>query len=115
MAKLINLATGAVLNVHATTNHPSSSYGQPVWVDDQDENTAYCVVGFEAPVYKVDGRGGARSGAGRPVRGTGNRKSLACRVSPETHETIRAVAKETGESVGTVVDFIVSEYVKTQG
>ena len=53
MAKLINLATGAVLNVHATTNHPSSSYGQPVWVDDQDENMAYCVVGFEAPIYKV--------------------------------------------------------------
>ena len=60
-------------------------------------------------------RGGARPGAGRPIRGTGNRKSLTCRVSPETHETIKAVAKETGESVGAVIDFIVSEYIKTQG
>ena len=60
-------------------------------------------------------RGGARPGAGGPIRGTGNRKSLTCRVSPETHETIKAVAKETGESVGAVIDFIVSEYIKTQG
>lgn len=44
-ATLIERATGRVIPVHATTNHPDSSHGIPVWVDDN--NTAYLQVGIE--------------------------------------------------------------------
>lgn len=44
-AILTNNVTGERVKVHATTNHPSSSYGIPVWVDDT--NTAYLQVGVE--------------------------------------------------------------------
>ncbi len=60
-------------------------------------------------------RGGKRQGAGRPLLSGERRKSLTCRVSPTTHERITLVAAETGESVGKTVDFIVSEYFKSQG
>ena len=36
---------------YATTEHSASSYGRPVWVDD--EGQAYCQVGMEAPFYEV--------------------------------------------------------------
>ena len=35
----------------ATTEHPDSSYGKAVWVDEN--NVAYCQVGMEAPFYSV--------------------------------------------------------------
>ena len=35
-------------------------------------------------------------------------------MSESTAERLRAIAEETGESVGDVVDFIVTEYVKGQ-
>ena len=57
-------------------------------------------------------RGGARPGAGRPLFADERRRSLTCRVAPETHDRITAVARETGESVGKTVDFIVEEYFK---
>lgn len=44
-ATLVSRINGARVRVYATTDHPSSSYGIPVWVDD--EGTAYCQVGFE--------------------------------------------------------------------
>lgn len=50
-ATLINNMTGERINVHATTEHPNSSYGQPVWVDD--DNNAYMQVGVQNPFYTV--------------------------------------------------------------
>lgn len=45
--------TGEEIKVHATTNHPSSSYGKAVWVDDND--IAYMQVGLEQynPLYSL--------------------------------------------------------------
>lgn len=39
-AILTNKLNGESVEVHSTTEHPDSSYGQPVWVDD--EGQAYC-------------------------------------------------------------------------
>lgn len=50
-AKIKNVITGQVVSVHATTDHPDSSYGQPVWVDDN--NQAYFIVGFNNPFYDI--------------------------------------------------------------
>lgn len=32
--KIKNILNGDIIDVHQTTNHPDSSYGQEVWVDD---------------------------------------------------------------------------------
>lgn len=48
-AILINNITGQEIPVHATTEHPASSYGQAVWVDD--DNNAYFQVGLPTPFY----------------------------------------------------------------
>ena len=50
-AILVGNLNGLKVKVHATTDHPDSSYGQEVWVDDND--VAYCIVGKEAPLFKV--------------------------------------------------------------
>ena len=50
-AILRNKMNGVEVEVHATTEYPSSSYGKPVWVDD--ENNAYVQVGMEQPFYDV--------------------------------------------------------------
>lgn len=50
-ATLTNTTNGVSVSVHATTDHPASSYGKPVWVDDNGQ--AYCRVGFEAPFYNI--------------------------------------------------------------
>lgn len=50
-ATLTNIINGESVRVHATTDHPASSYGQPVWVDD--EGYAYCQVGLPSPFYKI--------------------------------------------------------------
>ncbi len=50
-AILKNNVNGEEVEVTATTNHPDSSYGQAVWVDEK--GTAYCQVGMEAPFYTV--------------------------------------------------------------
>lgn len=50
-AILFGNLNGLKVKVHATTDHPDSSYGQEVWVDDND--VAYCIVGKEAPLFKV--------------------------------------------------------------
>lgn len=42
-AKIRNIVTGAVVAVKATTEHSSSSYGRPVWVDEM--GNAYFEVG----------------------------------------------------------------------
>lgn len=51
-AILTNLVRGNQVEVHATTEHPDSSYGQPVWVDA--DNNAYMLVGANNPFYSVD-------------------------------------------------------------
>ena len=51
MAILTNNITGVSVEVHATTEHPDSSYGIPVWVDDN--NIAYMQVGALNPFYTV--------------------------------------------------------------
>lgn len=50
-ATLRNLLTGQEIKVHATTEHPDSSYGKPVLVDD--DNNAYFQVGTIAPGYEI--------------------------------------------------------------
>lgn len=50
-ARLTNLINGVSVEVHATTDHPASSYGIPVWVDD--EGTAYMQVGSVVPFYSI--------------------------------------------------------------
>lgn len=49
-AVLRNISGYEVL-VHATSDHPDSSYGQEVWVDYK--GTAYCIVGKEEPYFTV--------------------------------------------------------------
>lgn len=44
-ATLVNNLTGEEIPVHATADHPCSSYGQKVWVDKH--NNAYLQVGIE--------------------------------------------------------------------
>lgn len=46
-----NKITNKTVQVKSTTEHPDSSYGIPVWVDD--ENNAYFQVGLENPFYEV--------------------------------------------------------------
>ena len=46
-ATLRNRLNGVEVRVHATTDHPDSSYGRAVWVDD--ENNAYCEVDARVP------------------------------------------------------------------
>ena len=50
-ATLRNVVNGVEVRVHATTEHPDSSYGQPVWVDD--EGQAYCQCDIFNPFYEV--------------------------------------------------------------
>lgn len=46
-ATLKNKLNGVEVRVHATTEHPDSSYGRAVWVDD--DNNAYCEVDARVP------------------------------------------------------------------
>lgn len=52
-ATLIIKTTGEEIKVHSTTEHPASSYGKAVWVDD--EGNAYAQVGMEYhnPLYGI--------------------------------------------------------------
>lgn len=51
MAKIKNNITGQIINVHATTSHSASSYGQAVWVDDDDN--AYYQCNLPNPFYTL--------------------------------------------------------------
>ncbi len=53
-AILRNVVTGVEVKVHATTDHPTSSYGLPVWVDD--DGNAYCQVDTPCPFYEITER-----------------------------------------------------------
>ena len=51
-AKLKHIASGEVVAVTSTTEHPQSSYGKAVWVDSKNE--AICQVGLEKlALYEV--------------------------------------------------------------
>lgn len=51
-AILIDMLSGDRIKVHDTTDHPTSSYGQAVWVDDK--GNSYCQVGYEkAAMYEI--------------------------------------------------------------
>lgn len=58
---------------------------------------------------KILSRGGARPGAGRKAL-VDKRVVLSCRVTPSTKEKLQDIAKETGESIGTVIDVILNDY-----
>ena len=51
-AILTNKVNGESVEVHSTTEHPDSSYGQPVWVDN--EGQAYCQVNLQNPFYEIE-------------------------------------------------------------
>lgn len=51
-AILTNLLTGQKITVTATTEHPDSSYGQAVWVDE--EGVAYGQCNLHIPFYEVE-------------------------------------------------------------
>ena len=50
-AILTNKVTGAKVRVHSTTEHPDSSYGHEIWVDDN--NISYLEVGAKNPFYEI--------------------------------------------------------------
>ena len=50
-AILRNKVTGETIPVTSTTDHPDSSYGQPVWVDEKGQS--FCVCGVPSPFYDV--------------------------------------------------------------
>lgn len=50
-AILTNKLSGESVEVHSTTEHPDSSYGQPVWVDN--EGQAYCQCNLPNPLYDI--------------------------------------------------------------
>lgn len=51
IARVRNIITGEVVDVRSTTEHPDSSYGNPVWVDA--DNVAYGQVDLPMPLYEV--------------------------------------------------------------
>ena len=51
MTKIKNLINGKIIEVHPSTDHPQSSYGQPVWVDKN--NNDYGQVGLPLLGYDL--------------------------------------------------------------
>ena len=52
VAILTNTLNGVSVPVYATTEHTASSYGQPVWVDENDD--AYCQCDMPTPFYDIN-------------------------------------------------------------
>ena len=57
LATLVSLLTGQQVKVRSTTEHPCSSYGIPVWVDDN--NISYGQVGLPMLGWRVAWQGRA--------------------------------------------------------
>lgn len=51
--KLRHRVSGDIIEVTATTKHPDSSYGQPVWVDKEGKAYLQCDCVAENPFYEV--------------------------------------------------------------
>ena len=81
-AILINTINDYRVVVHSTTEHSSSSYGMPVWVDK--DNEACMQVGATTPFYKVIPVDTIAANANN-----GNARAIeACEAHPELFETI---------------------------
>lgn len=92
-AVLKNNVTDKIIEVTSTTDHPDSSYGQPVWVDAQDN--AYCIVGMENPLYEVISMSiDDREALGTMVRHLRIMKNIS----------IRELAEKCGLSKSTIVN-----------
>lgn len=52
-AILKETATDREIEVHATTEHPDSSYGHPVWVDDEGTSYFQADLPIPNPFYTV--------------------------------------------------------------
>lgn len=54
-AKLRNMFDDDVVEVHSTTNHPDSSYGEEVWVDDDRNCYGLCEFGpFGYEIFDIE-------------------------------------------------------------
>ncbi len=51
-AILTNKINGESVEVYSTTEHPDSSYGKPVWVDEKGQ--AYCQCNLPNPFYDIE-------------------------------------------------------------
>lgn len=82
---ITNKLTGKTVKVHDTKEHPDSSYGNAVWVDD--ENNAYLQVGLEAsnPMYdfKLDEPYKTRQRIGSQLAEARNGKNITTRAMHE--------------------------------
>lgn len=93
IGKLKNKISGEVLEVVATTKHPDSSYGQPVWVDEEGKAYLQCDCLAENPFYEVvyDSNWG-RSKVGRMLADLRTKRGL----------TQRQLAERTGLSYSNI-------------
>ena len=109
-AILKNTVTGVEVKVHATTDHPSSSYGIPVWVDD--DNNAYCQVDTPTPLYEIKDERNVLSQeeytAKLPEKCQHCAAEPICAISPE-----RCGLNETKEMKITVTYFVMAFNVNT--
>jgi len=51
IVQIRNIVTGEEIDVHATTEHPDSSYHQPVWVDENGQS--YGQIGLPMLGYEI--------------------------------------------------------------
>lgn len=51
--KIKNLASGVIIDVTATTEHPDSHYGRAVWVDSEGVAYMECDCKVSNPFYNV--------------------------------------------------------------
>lgn len=113
-AILTNNTTGERIEVHATAAHPASSYGIPVWVDD--ENNAYLQVGIEhmQPLYSISDiddideynkyipkHGGFRPNSGRP-RNDRN-VTLSVRISQQAMDKLNNLTSNKSEYIDNLI------------
>ena len=82
---ITNKLTGKTVKVHDTKEHPDSSYGNAVWVDD--ESNAYLQVGMETsnPMYdfKLDEPYKTRLRIGAQLAKARNDKNITTRTMSE--------------------------------
>lgn len=92
-AILTNTMTGVSVSVHATTEHPASSYGLAVWVDD--DNNAYTEVDSRLtnPIYHISNVQSVHS------------DNIETRIA-NSGMTKTAIAKAMGISLPSLIDII---------
>lgn len=83
-AVIKNRMTGEEIAVTATTDHPTCSYGQALWADDN--GTAYFQVGMANPIYeedRIDTTTATREELGQLIRGMRISKGVSIRDMAE--------------------------------